>query len=452
MKSNNNDGRTQKNETMYDNLPFSSIKYKSQGVTSSTNTQPNNKFKQIKRNISLFSFMSNNVGLKETSTQTDLTMGDISRLEDIKYAHSSILYQHDLKNKKPFEAFSLTNKELYYPLAEKDEFLKKKTMRNPLHLQHGATGEQLGFPKKKFRSKNSIKGDIKIFNSVVVNNNDPNLNNKYYKNLIKTDTSSLNTPFGQEIYSSKVINFYNKSKENESEEEDDQFSNQSSEIGDMINQIRGRDDSSKKLLLKKKVQETLTSTTPVPHSVNISNFSNSLEKHDKRIHKKPRGARKEKPPSSLEIKDPSKEKSTESTDDGKIKTSKQKESLSKDTKDMDVLQNGLSLKEDDKETSVSQFKLKPFKKKYDPFNFYLEEFRQQNQNMKESEIEKEAKQQWVNLDKDTRKIYNMHADREKKQQKLKKKQSNVSMKSTATADLDDKDDLSESPLQNQDAA
>ena len=54
------------------------------------------------------------------------------------------------------------------------------------------------------------------------------------------------------------------------------------------------------------------------------------------------------------------------------------------------------------------------KRKYDPFIFFLEEFRQHNQSVKECNIEREAKGQWLKLDKETKKIYNMHADREKK--------------------------------------
>ena len=305
MKPNGSDGRTQKTDTNYDNGTFSTLKDKNQ-LAHQTNHSQQNKFKQIKRNISLFSFMSNNVGIKEASTQTDLTTADISRLEEIKFAHSSILYQMELKNKKPFEAFSLMNNELYYPLVEKDNFLKKKTLRNPLHLQSNTSGEQLSFStKKKFRSKNSLKGDIKIFNSVVVNNNDPNINSKYYKNLIKSEASSVNTPYGKEIYSSKVINLYNtKTKNNESEDEqEEQSDNQSSEIGDMINQIRGCNDTKKKLLIKK----------DGPTDIKISNFTDIKEKM--RIHKKPRKEIETKE------KDTSREKSVLSAEDGRDRKS-----------------------------------------------------------------------------------------------------------------------------------
>jgi hypothetical protein len=87
------------------------------------------------------------------------------------------------------------------------------------------------------------------------------------------------------------------------------------------------------------------------------------------------------------------------------------------------------------ETEKNQIKL--HNKKYDPFIFFLEEFKQHNPSTREQDFEKEAREQWMSLDKETRKIYNMHADREKKLQKQKKRKSKAATKDISNRCRDD---------------
>ena len=59
------------------------------------------------------------------------------------------------------------------------------------------------------------------------------------------------------------------------------------------------------------------------------------------------------------------------------------------------------------------------KRTYDPFNIYFQEYIQgrQNNTTNIEELEKKAKLEWISLEKETKKIYNIHADNLKKKHK-----------------------------------
>lgn len=532
-----------------------------------------NKNKSIKKNNTIFNLLSTTTGICEASTQTDLTINDISRLEDIKRSHLSLVLQNGSKNKNPKELTFIN--ELLYPFNSvnsddfnntKDNYFKKKihhkthysTLSNPNNIKISNENISNQLEKKKIRHKSKpTGGDIKIFNSVVVNNNNNEGSKKYYKNFVQSESTSLNTPYGKEIYSSKVINLFTENKKkskiqpdkeckDEENSNDEKSENHGLDMCEMINHLRGKDRKEKDTKDLNSIDKSvsgfsnnsfqknsaigLTGTFTINNNklqVNNqknqlykdkddldeqSNFTTSLLKNANKSQNvmnvsqgigisKSNSISKEKVTSkanNLKINsslinsslgsssnqnyfnnDNSKEEESNISQSNKSnrnasikkgiennnkkpgnlhnhnhhqarlhkKVKKEEDQKSKQKltnlsnsnhKKMNLQQskiNDLELneKEEKKDDSLSREKkdstaltlsqkqIKLQKKKYDPFNIFLEEFKLQNPDIDENEIEKKAKANWTQLDKDTRKIYNIHADREKKLLKQRKK-------------------------------
>jgi len=454
----------------------------------------------LKKNNKMFSLLSTNSGVSEVSTQTELTIGDISRLEDIRQSHLSFILQNDLKQKSPKE-ISMIN-ELFYPTNSFNNFNDTKNssvnynlLKKKFKKTQYSTNEMESGIKKKIRPK-SKGGEIKIFNSVVVNNND-SVGKKIYKNIVQAEATSLNTSNGgKEIFSSKVINLYTEKKKNtdsseelENENDGENDSQKSSDINKLINNLRGKENAKEKekennikklssnLEIKKEKQtekekekneiimkKTDSSWNNKTSKLSVSKSSSKNKEKDKKQNSSNRNTSKDS--SNISQNNQRKILSTTSKKILSSKTSKkqkkhqnlQQARLHKkikrdeeDSKSKSISKkNELNLREKEADGSftkekkdysaftLSQKQLKAQKKKYDPFNIFLDEYKQQHLNMEEAEIEKEAKSNWAQLDKDTKKIYNMHADREKKLQKQKKKREQAEQ---AEKQSDEKEDM-----------
>ena len=272
--------------------------------------------------------------------------------------------------------------------------------------------------KKAKRKKKTYK-DIKIYNSVVVNNNDPEL-----RNLLKRG-NDLN-------YSQKIFDLLNTNKmEKDNEEESSDI-----EINTMLNQMRGKED--KKFRPPK-----------------ISPFTTQLAE------------------SKQKESEPSEEKEeTEKDSEDLLKTSnsinralhlKRKRFFSKTGNNIPSLtarkepqinaQNaeteevkkpiGRPLARLQEENHLLNTAKHLTKRKYDPFNLFLDEFKQhQSDPSKYKDIEKEAKDQWMKLDKETKKVYNLLADREKKLQKQKNRLNKESTENDQELEQEDRKDQS----------
>lgn len=328
-------------------------------------------------------------GLKEASTQTDLTIADLSRIEDIFKAQKTYLASVEYPKSNPFSVVCQNTSSLLRNV--KDEH--NKPHRNPLHTTKVDASK---------RKKKTYK-DIKIYNSVVVNNNDPQL-----RNLLKRG-NDLN-------YSQKLFDLLNTNKlEKDNEEESSDI-----EINTMLNQMRGKED--KKFRTPK-----------------ISSFSAQLV--DKSKPKDP--SESEADSSEKEAIEPDNESLLKNSNDARTLHLRRKRFFSKSnnlipslTAHKDSLPNPQLLDTEEakkpngrppakyqEESYLLSAPKQLTKRKYDPFNLFLDEFKQhQSDTTKDKDIEKEAKDQWMKLDKETKKVYNLLADREKKLQKQKNKQ------------------------------
>lgn len=417
-----------------------------------------------KKNQHLFSLLTSNAGINEVSTQTDLSMNDITRLIELQnLVTSNMITNRNISNISPFDLSNYNNDN--YGVYDEREFKEALVNKKRLARSSLVSTNQDITGKKKFNKKNKINsgGDIKIFNSVVVNNND--ISNKL--NIMQTtnETSTVDTPYGKEYYSSRVINLYNENR-NKEDDNNDNSDESSSDIGDMLNIIRGKESSTinkKKdnMSFKKKDNklEKLESSTSFSKNKasenaflqkkqsNTNYFSNSKEKDSVREEKES-NIRDSASVSSSSVPI----KSTRSTRHirnnsriNKLKELNNSRKLDKNTKKLksnnnldlieeetdtkkDSLAQEASTKDNDAELSSHQLNLqriKSEKRKYDPFNFFLREFTINNHTMNKNEIFPKAKESWAELDKDTKKVYNMLADRERKADKKAKRLENI---------------------------
>jgi len=369
--------------------------------------------------IPLYSALSCNFGLREIGTQTDLTLYDLQRVDDLFKAHKYLLNLQSYSKSNPFSDFYQNTNSLYkYIREDKEETIKNSRM--PIHNKSNKKIENHQQGNKKKYKKNAYK-DIKIYNSVVVNNANPILS----KDPINSD------------YSQRIFGLFNKCQENEIEN----FSE--IEINTMLNQMRGKDE--KKLVSSSNFNEDYQ----IKENIKNEN-ENEKEKENEKDKEKEKEDCKD---TNIPVKQDFDIVSYSVVDSQTYKFLKNKRKKSMDQLNQSFLSNQEFEEEEsksiekDKEQTANTSVLnevikrtigrpsnaqksfenlnyinsnKQFKRKYDPFNFFLEEYKQQVSKEKDiKEVEKEAKDQWMKLDKETRKIYNIHADREKKLQKQK---------------------------------
>lgn len=391
-QSNLNNGSLQLNKTLsntsgpylgskylYNNdsfkFPLSKKEPTDKSITFSLSEKGINKIKKSK----MLGILSCNSGICEASTQTDLTMKDISNLEYINkiYKESSFKDTSSL-NPHTISKFNST----IYPDISKE---MKKTK----------VGKNMYF-EKKIRKKT---GDITIYNNLVVNNerssvdkNSNNIINIFCENEEGLDIFGSNND-EKLLNSDNIINtnFSFKTKNNLSIN-----SNSFLKINDeIINKSKNQG-----LITKKE-------THFHPHLKN-----KNVTDHLQRIHKKI------KPDKSKDIDTGNKEESN--------------------NKEREILNSSLNLNEDKKlDDSMSQksqsqsqkngSKPKNLKKKYDPFSFFLMELKDSNKEWTEDELEKNGKEQWASMNKEMKKVYNLHADTEKRNQKKLKRKQNQSL-------------------------
>jgi hypothetical protein len=287
-------------------------------------------------------------------------------------------------------------------------------------LGGGLSSDIIAEPKiiqeKKRIKKKTIKGDIKIFNSVVVNNNtDSNFDKQYYKSLLGKESSIMNADLTENY--NQIFNYLSNSKGKKTymDATEENSGNESSDISQLLNQIRGKDERIESARLKQNGIGT-SGIGGNPSQIKSSIISSASLGKEKKDNSKPHihlrhqqtKIKKERKPRSKSKKRISEEKSD--NDNALV------------LNEANSVEKKKSITKTELSYSNSQSQNKILKKKYDPFTFFMDEFKQNNPAMIEQQIEKEAKEQWLKLDKDTRKIYNIHADREKKLQKQKKRQ------------------------------
>ena len=382
-------------------------------IQNSTNSPIHSrKFKNSTLGYSLFSCLTSNYGINEASTQTDLTVADLSRIDDVFLAHKSYINQLELSKKSPFNDIYQINSSLFKNI--KDEKSLKKPPIKHIHL----TTSDNSHPDKRKYKKKTYK-DIKIYNSVVVNNND--------------------TDIGKQ-YSQRLFDFFASAKLNQQNEKDSEESLSDIEINQMLNQMRGKEEKKSSLQLKNTQKNEEDSVNNDKEEILNPDLSSKLDSESSELSQdkaKPvNQAKRRGPKPHLHLR-----RKRKSSKKDNISSSQEynKEKVSKSVINEKVISSKL-----EENCILSSNLLKFQKRKYDPFNFFLDEFRQHNsENTKEMDVEREAKEQWLKLDKETKKIYNMHADREKKLQKQKKRQnkSNKLLQEEAAENIENLDQL-----------
>lgn len=365
--------------------------------------------------IPLYSSLSCNFGLREVGTQTDLTISDLQRVDDLFKAHKYLLNLQEYNKSNPFSDFYQNTNSLYKYIQEEHEE-NFKNSRIPIHSKNNKKNENQQGNKKKYK-KNAYK-DIKIYNSVVVNNANP---------ILTKD------PINNE-YSQRIFGLFNKCQESNEIENFSEI-----EINTMLNQMRGKDEKKLKHMSSSNFKEDYQIKESNPNSTN-EKIDLENEKDDSKDINNP--VNEEFDIVSYSVVDGQtykflknkRKKSIDQLNQSFISNQEYEEETKSIEKDTEQLtQTSININEVIKRTigrpSNAQKSFenlnyinsnKQFKRKYDPFNFFLEEFKQQISKDRDiKEVEKEAKDQWMKLDKETRKIYNIHADREKKLQKQK---------------------------------
>lgn len=356
---------------------------KSQNMFNGTNPTNINK---TKKTISLSSLFSNVYGLKEASTQTDLTFSDIQRLEDIRKSYNELIFKDKIKSNSDLARI---NPYMFHTITDKNNsLLKRKTMR-----LNKEDSKSKGASKKKSRGKKFLNtSEIKIFNSVVVNNDVSFSEKKYLKKILSEGKEN--------DFKGKLFNLVSKNSHSQEangfKPSDDEASEHISDIGEMINKIR-------------------------------QNGSESNENHESILSKEENG-------NSLHMLGKL-YKGQSAQPQGKKGGNKNFSSSASNNLDNISKRSKSKSKIETEERSNVSVKFKDTKRKFDPFYIFLNEFRTYNQNLKEHEMEREAKTQWLSLDKDTRKIYNMHADREKKMNKCRKRANGTKEKADESAEM-----------------
>lgn len=327
----------------------------------------------------MLGILSCNTGLCEASTQTDLTMKDISNLEHINKVFKEYTFK-ETSNLNP-HTISKFNSSIYNDVNK--ELKKTKIAKN------------IYFENKKIRKKYTIYANMLINNesSSIENNSNNNIINIYCD---KEERGELYDIFGSANDDKPLsnennvnTNFSNKSKNSLI---NSTYSNSFLKINDEI--------------INKSKNQGMIKKDNHFHQHLKNNVTDQLQ----RIHKK-------------------------------IKNDKVKDTdfHSKNEQNKDKEQNSnLNLNEDKKlDDSISQksrsqslkngSKPKLQKNNFDPFSFFLNELKGSNKELSEEELEKNAKEQWANMNKEMKKVYNLHADTEKKNQKKLKRKQNQSI-------------------------
>ena len=357
-----------------------------------------------------FTFFNSNSEMTDSSTQTDLSYNDVLKLENLNKLLSLRIMDNDLRNLTPSELRNFN--QFLFPKLENQKTKTKNqniyNVNNIENINYNITNNKKGnLVNKKLSKKNN--SDIKIFNSVVFNNND--CINKNFKKILKTDSCLLNTQLGTEIYSSKVIDLLSKEDSEEAS---------TSDIYNLIDKMREKNS-----IIDSDQFNSIFSINKKQIRQNISNlYLNKNEQKDKDELNTNSKNFTSNNLFSIESKLPSLYKN--------YSKSLRKKSLLSKTKNINE-ELGLKLNEkyqhDENEKEIANNinyqsvdeSLKKNKKYFDPFNFFLKEFKQNNPSLNEILLESEARNQWNILDKDTKKIYNIHADREKKLEKQNKR-------------------------------
>ena len=327
-------------------------------------------------------------GLKEAATQTDLTINDLSRIEDIFKAQKSYLTSLEYPKSNPFTSICQGNTTLLKNVKEDNN----KPLRNPLHTTKVEASK---------RKKKTYK-DIKIYNSVVVNNNDPEL-----RNLLKRG-SDLN-------YSQKIFDLLNTNKvEKDNEEESSEI-----EINTMLNQMRGKEDKKFRPPRISSFTTQLVESKSKQKDSEPNNNSDDKEENERDSE----SLLNNNISRALHLKRKRFFSKTENIIPS-LTVPKEPKSIQQATDCEEVKKSiGRPLAKYQEENYLFNTTKQLTKRKYDPFNLFLDEFKQHQSDLtKIKDIEKEAKDQWLKLDKETKKLYNLLADREKKLQKQKNKQ------------------------------